>query len=97
MIIRIIVTYILNIFDLCMTLYYTEKFGLDIEGNPIGRWILSDPRRIALFKVTLVAILLFVLWVARERKTAIVGSWIVLGVYIALAVYHIIIFLEVTL
>ena len=97
MLTRIIITYVLNIFDLCMTLYYTKKFGLDIEGNPIGRWILSEPYRIAISKVVLVALLLFVLWIGRKHKVATIGSWITLGVYIALAVYHIIIFLEVTL
>ena len=93
MLIRIIVTYILNIFDLCMTLYYTKKFGLEVESNPFGHWLLSKPYRILIYKILVVGLLLFILWISRENKISAISSWIVLGVYTALAVYHIILFI----
>lgn len=93
MLIRIIVTYILNIFDLCMTLHYTKKFGLEVESNPFGRWLLSEPYRILIYKILVVGLLLFILWISRENKISAISSWIVLGVYTVLAVYHIILFI----
>ena len=37
--IRLIITYLLNLFDLVMTTHWVNKFGIDIEANPIGRWL----------------------------------------------------------
>ena len=38
---RLILTYIFNIFDLIVTMYLVRLFGLSIEGNPIGRWLIK--------------------------------------------------------
>lgn len=36
MAIRLILTYILNIIDLIATMLLVKRFGIQIEGNPIG-------------------------------------------------------------
>ena len=93
MLIRLIIAYILNLFDLGMTQYFTSKYGISTEGNPIGRWLLGHPILLLIWKLGLVATLLLVLYYFRSNRVANIGSWIILGVYIALAIYHIILFI----
>lgn len=89
MLTRLISTFILSLADLFLTLRLVDKYGLDVEANPLGRWILSEPWRIVVFKVLLIAIALVVLWIFRERTAAKVGSWTVFIAYMALLLYHI--------
>lgn len=93
MLIRLIIAYILNLFDLGMTQYFISKYGISVEGNPIGRWLFAHPILLLIYKLGLVAILLLVLYHFRNNRVANIGSWIILGVYITLAIYHIILFI----
>lgn len=93
MLIRLIIAYILNLFDLGMTQYFISKYGISIEGNPIGRWLFAHPVLLLIYKLGLVAMLLLVLYHFRNNRVANIGSWIILGVYMALAIYHIILFI----
>lgn len=93
MLIRLGVTYVLNLFDLVMTQYFISRYGSEVEGNPVGRWLLGHPVLLLIWKLGLVAILLLVLYHFRNNRVANIGSWIILGVYIALAMYHIILFI----
>ena len=93
MLIRLGIAYVLNLFDLIMTQYFVNKYGTEIEGNPIGRWLLGYPILLLICKLGLVAILLLVLYRFRNNRLANIGSWIILDVYIALAIYHIILFI----
>ena len=92
MLIRLGVTYVLNLFDLVMTQYFISRYGSEVEGNLIGRWLLSYPILLLIWKLGLVAILLLVLYRFRNNCIANIGSWTILGVYMALAMYHIILF-----
>ena len=38
---RLILAYVFNIIDLIVTMYLVRLFGLSIEGNPIGRWLIK--------------------------------------------------------
>ena len=93
MLIRLIIAYVLNLFDLGMTWYFISKYDISIEGNPVGRWLFGHPILLLIWKLGLVAILLLVLYCFRNNRVANIGSWIILGVYIALAIYHIILFI----
>ena len=93
MLIRLIIAYVLNLFDLGMTWYFVSKYGIPIEGNPVGRWLFGHPVLLLIWKLGLVAMLLAVIYHFRNNQVANIGSWIVLGVYIALAIYHIILFI----
>lgn len=93
MLIRLIIAYILNLFDLGMTQYFISKYGISIESNPIGRWLFAHSILLLIWKLGLVAALLLVLYHFRNNRVANISSWIILGVYIALAIYHIILFI----
>lgn len=83
-----IFTYLLSLFDLACTLYLTARFGNDIEGNPFGKWLLSDKWATVIFKVVVVGALIFLLWRFRDYDIARWGMYIAYGVYLLLALYH---------
>lgn len=87
----LILTYLLNLFDLAMTTYWVNLYGLSIEANPIGRW-LYETGAVHAVKIVGVGLLLLVLYLALKAKPSWAWvSWIPLAVYGALALYHFII------
>lgn len=90
MIIRLGIIYLFNLFDLIFTRYWVNKIGIDFELNPIGKWILSSPVLTIAFKVILVGALLILMYFMRVYKITKICSWILLGVFVALTVYHIV-------
>ena len=90
-----ILTYLLSLFDLACTLYLTTRFGNDIEGNPIGKWLLSDKWAVVIFKVVVVGELIYLLWRFRDYDIARWGMYIACGVYVLLAIYHIILIIKI--
>ncbi len=84
-----ILTYLLSLFDLACTLYLTARFGNEIEGNPFGKLLLSDKLATVIFKVVVVGALIFLLWRFRDYDIARYGMYIACGVYLLLALYHI--------
>lgn len=38
--VKLIVIYVLNIIDLIATMLLVKRFGIQIEGNPIGKWLI---------------------------------------------------------
>lgn len=84
-----ITTYILSLLDLFFTLYFTKKYGIDIEANPIGRFMLQKTWLAAVVKVFIVGIAILSLYIFREYKLARIGIIICLTVYSLLLIYHI--------
>jgi hypothetical protein len=101
--IRLIIAYLLNLFDLAMTSHWVNKYGLEIEGNPIGRW-LYQTGLVYPFKIVGMAFLFCLLHMAvqhRDKGTEHsfqwwdIASWVILAVYGILAIYHIFIVIKV--
>jgi hypothetical protein len=86
----LILTYLLNILDYLFTLYWVRKFGIEIEGNPIGRWMFSH--NIAwLFKIVLNGGLLWAVgYYVRNHPEDAYLAWICLIAYAIIVAYHII-------
>ena len=40
---NLILTYLLNLFDLAFTMYMVNRFGIEVEANPLGA--VADPER----------------------------------------------------
>ena len=89
-----ITIYLLNIFDLLCTTYLVSKYGIEIEQNPIGKFILTSVDAVILFKVLIPAAALVQLWKYREHKLAQVASWLLLVVFALLTLYHLYIILK---
>ena len=84
-----LITYALNLFDLAMTYHWYNQYGIAIEGNPIGRYLLSSNLAIPV-KVLGIGACLIALYACIKRKPEYkwVG-WLPLTAYSILAVYHI--------
>lgn len=97
--IPLIIAYVLNLFDLVMTNHWVRKFGVEIEGNPIGRWLYQSGI-VYPVKIVGVGVLLWLLYKAvKHRDIGLenstqwwdIAKWLVLSAYAALAIYHVII------
>lgn len=87
-----LITYLLNIIDYIFTSYWVHNFGLSIEANPIGRWILETVPKQICFKLILPAICLLILYLFRNHKLAKIFTYIALIIYILIVTYHIFIY-----
>ena len=87
----ILITYLLNLYDLVMTTLWVNLYGLSIEGNPIGRWMLVH--NVAwVVKIFVVGALLAAMGVCiRKRPQLAWAAYIPFTAYAALAAYHIVI------
>lgn len=83
-----ILAYILIILDLLFTRRLIDIYGLSVEANPIGRWILESPIKQIIFKLLVPALALIFLYKHRDRRMARIGLKVVLIVYMLIAVYH---------
>lgn len=92
---QLIIAYALNIFDYIMTERLVNKFGADIERNPIGRWMFERDVAWA-FKIFFVGAVCAALayFIHRYPKYS-WTAYIPLGVYGLLAVYHVVLALKV--
>lgn len=87
--VRLIVTYIFNLIDLIATMYLVSLFGLSVEGNPIGRWLIRT-NLVYPFKIVVMGGLLLAIGLLgkRNKKAANIGSWVLLTVFTSLILYH---------
>lgn len=87
MILLVIGIWILNAFDLVLTILSHEQ-GLLQEGNPIARWILSlGTPSVVLFKIGLVMIGSYPLLRFRAARITELGTLVILVAYALLAVH----------
>jgi hypothetical protein len=86
---RLAITYIFNLIDLIATMYLVSLFGLSVEGNPIGRWLIRT-NLVYLFKIGLVGGLLLAIGLLGKtnKKAANIGSWVLLAFFSVLFIYH---------
>lgn len=86
---RLAITYIFNLIDLIATMYLVSLFGLSVEGNPIGRWLIRT-NLVYPFKIVVIGGLLLAIGLLgkRNKKAANIGSWVLLTVFTSLIFYH---------
>lgn len=103
--IPLIIAYGLNIFDLIMTSHWISLYGIEIESNPIGRFF-YETGLVYPVKIVGMAFLFILLYFAvKHRDKGLetttqwwdIAKWLVLAVYSALAIYHIFIFISVSM
>lgn len=82
---KYIIIAILNLFDYCMTVYWTGLHGIQMEINPIMRGALSTPWVFAVVKLVLFPALLFWMWRKKHDDTA----WMALGMFIVVTLMNI--------
>lgn len=83
-----IITYALNLFDLAFTMYMVNRFGIEVEGNPIGRWMIQSGS-VYFVKIGFMAVALYLLYLCIKAVPKWKWiCWIPLVVYSVLAIYH---------
>lgn len=101
--IPLLIAYALNIFDLIMTSHWVSKYGIDIEGNPLGR-LLYETGLVYPVKIVGVGAAMLILYLAvRHQDKGLestakwwdIAKWIVLAVYSLLAIYHVVIIITI--
>ena len=92
---RLIITYIFNLIDLIATMYLVSLFGLSVEGNPIGRWLIQT-NLVYPFKIVVMGGLLLAIGLLGkiDKKYASALTWITLVIYTLVVLYHIVIFIN---
>lgn len=80
--------YLLNVADYFFTVYWVENYGLDVESNPIGRWMFENDLT-GFVKIVIVGILFFILaLLSKKSKKAIHAGYFLFTVYSVVVVYH---------
>lgn len=93
--VRLAITYIFNLIDLIATMYLVSLFGLSVEGNPIGRWLIRTNLVYPAKIVVMGGLLLGIGLLGKvDFKFANMLSWITLGIYTLVVLYHIVIFIN---
>ena len=85
--VKLIVIYTLNIIDLIATMLLVKRFGLEIEGNPIGKWLI-ETNLVLFVKIVIVGAALLGLYKLQEIKIVRTASTVILVVYSILVIYH---------
>lgn len=101
--IPLLIAYALNLFDLVMTSHWIALYGIDIEGNPVGRFLYETGLVYPVKIVGMAFLFLLLYFSVRHRDRGAedtvqwwdVAKWVVLGAYAALAVYHIVLWIVV--
>lgn len=85
----LIIAYLLNIIDYLFTAHWVSLYGISIEGNPLGRWMLENDL-VGVFKVSIIGGLFILLGCLFKRypKYKWIGL-IPLVVYGLIILYHI--------
>lgn len=86
---RLAITYFLNLIDLIATLYLVSLFGLDIEANPVGRWLI-ETNLVYFVKIVVVGLIFVAVYKSRIGN---VCSWVLLIAFVLLTVYHLVVFI----
>lgn len=97
MTIRLLIAYLLNLFDLAMTSYWVSKYGIGIEANSVGRWLyeanIATPVKVLFVGIMFLTLHRSLKELAKKRKKPFewwdLVSWAILAGYGALAVYHV--------
>ena len=85
--VKLIVIYTLNIIDLIATMLLVKRFGIQIEGNPIGKWLI-ETNLVGFVKIIIVGTALLGLYKLQGIKIAHTASTVILVVYSILVIYH---------
>lgn len=88
-------TYILNMTDYAFTKYWVDKYGIESEGNVIGRWILEKKWRVIVFKFITPFICLLVLWLLSYNIVAQISLIVLLVVFFLINIYHLVIAIKI--
>ena len=86
-----IIAYLLNVFDCIATWVGYKKWGIEIELNPIGKWMLKTGTIFSV-KLILIGALIFLLYTKRQYMISKIGIIIITVIYSLVCVNWILIY-----
>lgn len=89
-----LIAYLLNAFDAFSTWVWVTHYGIEMELNPVGTWMIEN-FLMWFFKVVVVGWLILFLYANRDKTVSVVGAWIILIVYACICVKHILLFIAI--
>ena len=87
-----LIAYLLNVFDVISTWVWFTRYGIEIELNSIGRWLL-ELGLMWVFKLGIIGFLLLFMYANRNKTASFVGVWIVIIVYACICIQHLLLFI----
>ena len=97
MLVILVLTYLMCIFDYVMTYHWIKKFGIEVEANPFGRvlFTIADGFGAFFVKVIMSFAILATFYIFNDTSLAKIATIGVFFTYLALTIYHIYIIIKV--
>lgn len=96
MAIRLIVVFVLNIVDLIFSLVWINKYGIEVEANPIGRWLYETGLVYPVKTIVVAGLLIALYFMLKAHPSWDWVSWILLAAFVLLTLYHIFILCKIS-
>ena len=87
-----LIAHLLNVFDAIATWVWFTRYGIEIELNRVGRWLIENGL-MWFFKVVVVGWLILFMYANRDKTASVVGAWIIVIVYACICVKHMLLFI----
>ncbi len=86
----LIIAYALNVIDYLFTAYWVRTYGIEIEGNPLARWMFSHNIAWAVKILAVGGLLALLGYIFKRYPKYAWVAYIPLTVYAGIVIYHII-------
>jgi hypothetical protein len=90
--IKLIIIWLLNLFDYIMTIHYVGKYGIWVEQNPIMVYLLQYPILAFIVKMGIPTLCCVLCYLVKDKPIIKIATWVLLIFYTWVAINHI--FLE---
>lgn len=87
-----LLAYLLNVFDAFATWKLFTRYGIEIESNPVGRWLIENDL-MWWFKLFVVGWLIAFLYAKSDSIASSIGVRVVVIVYACICIQHVILFI----
>ena len=84
----LVFAYLFNVIDYFFTRYWINNYGVDVESNPLGKWMFENDSA-GFIKIIVVGVLFLILaLLSKKSKKAIEAGYLLFAVYSAVVIYH---------
>ena len=87
---KLIIIWLLNLFDYIATLYFINNYGLWVEQNPLMRELLPNPVLTFIVKMGIPTLCCVLCYLVKDKPIIKIATWALLIFYAYVAIHHII-------
>ena len=85
---KLLIIWILNLFDYIMTVYSIGKYGIWVEQNPLMRELLSYPILAFIVKMSIPTLCCVLCYLVKDKLIIKIATWALLIFYAWVAIIH---------